>query len=215
MEGTFCFVDIAGFTALTEAHGAEAAANLVDRFTALVRQALEPAAGQLVDRIGDAAFVVSPQPEDGLEFVERVFSLASSELHFPAMRAGLHHGEALERDGSYYGATVNLAARVAAQARGSQVLATTVIADAAHQRGLIVESLGVFSLRNVREPVELFALNILASEQAHAIDPVCRMKVKTETAAGCLRHQGVSYWFCSLPCVAQFATHPDVFNARR
>jgi class 3 adenylate cyclase len=36
MEGTFCFIDMAGFTALTEAHGDETAANLVERFISIV-----------------------------------------------------------------------------------------------------------------------------------------------------------------------------------
>lgn len=33
VEATFCFVDLAGFTALTEAHGDDAAADLIARFS--------------------------------------------------------------------------------------------------------------------------------------------------------------------------------------
>lgn len=214
MEGTFCFVDIAGFTALTEAHGAETAADLVGRFTALVQRAIDPAHGRLVDRIGDAAFVAAAGPEEAIKFVERLFSFANAEPHFPAMRVGLHHGEALERDGSYYGASINLAARVAAQARGSEILATATVAAAARVMNMRVESLGMSMLRNVREPVELFALHMFEGKSAYTIDPVCRMKVEPDGAAGYLRHEGTSYWFCSLACVGQFASNPAGFVSR-
>jgi class 3 adenylate cyclase len=163
MEGTFCFVDLSGFTALTEAHGAEAAADLVDRFTMLVRGALE-SHGRFVDRIGDAAFVVCPTADEGVAFVMHLFDDVAREADFPVLRAGLHHGEALERHDSFYGSTVNLAARVAARAGGGQVVATKQVAAAARGHGLFVESLGNISLRNVREPVELFLLNVSTAE---------------------------------------------------
>jgi adenylate cyclase len=211
MEGTFCFVDLAGFTALTEAHGAEAAADLVGRFTVLVRGALE-SHGRFIDRIGDAAFVVCPTAEEGVAFVMQLFDHAAGEADFPALRAGLHHGEALERDDSFYGSTVNVAARVAARAGGGQAVATRQVADAAKRRGLLVESLGVIALRNVREPLELFLLNASTAEQPIAIDPVCRMRVQPSKAAGRVTHAGTDYWFCSLDCVSQFARDPTAFT---
>ena len=213
MEGTFCFVDLAGFTALTEAHGAEAAADLVGRFTSLVRSALGEE-GRLIDRIGDAAFVVCTTPGDGVSFVTRLFSSAATEPDFPVLRAGLNHGDALEREGSFYGATVNLAARVAAMARSGQILATSQVAEAARSRGVHTESLGVVGLRNVRDPVELFLLNLVPTDHPEMIDPVCRMRVHPEKAAGRLRHEGVDYWFCSLNCAQQFAQNPVIFATK-
>lgn len=211
MEGTFCFIDMAGFTALTEAHGDETAADLVDRFAALVENAISLAAGRLVATIGDGAFVFAPRPEDGVHFVEKLFALAAAEPNFPALRVGLHHGDALERNGSYYGTSVNLAARVASQARGSQALGTSIIAEAARRRGVTVEDVGTFSLRNVREPVELFALSVLAKEHGSVIDPVCRMSLQPESAVGRLRHAENDYWFCSLDCAGSFALDPSTF----
>ena len=74
------------------------------------------------------------------------------------MRVGLHHGSAIERDGDYFGAAVNLAARVSGVATGGEALLT------AHTAALVPELESVFyeprgreALRNVREPVELFA----------------------------------------------------------
>jgi adenylate cyclase len=212
MEATFCFVDLAGFTALTEAHGAEAAADCVQRFGRSVEDALA-GEGRLIERVGDAVFVTTPTAGPAVRFLVRLFTSTAHEQDFPVLRAGLHHGEALERDGSFFGATVNLAARVAAQARGGQVLATAPVAAAARGEGVEVSSLGMFTLRNVRDPVELFALEVCESLDAgaDAIDPVCRMRVSRQQAAGQLRFDGVEYWFCSLGCAAAFAASPNAY----
>jgi YHS domain-containing protein len=124
-------------------------------------------------------------------------------------RAGAHHGLAISRDGDYLGGSVNLAARVAGLAGGGQVLVTTAVALAAAARGMEVAELGPHWLHNVSEPVELFEIRLGASEHPDVIDPVCRMRVEPEFAAGSLCHQGRRFWFCSMPCVAAFAADPD------
>ncbi len=68
VEATFCFVDLAGFSALTEAHGDDAAADLAVRFTGLVTETLAEN-GRLVKTIGDAVLVVSPSPAPGVQFI--------------------------------------------------------------------------------------------------------------------------------------------------
>lgn len=211
IEATFGFVDLAGYTALTEAHGAKAAADCVERFVAWTREALADD-GRLIDRIGDAVFVTMPSPVSGVRFARRLFTLTSRQPDFPILRAGLHHGEALERDGSFFGSTINVAARVAAQARGGQILATARVADAARAEGIAVSGIGAVSLRNVRDAVELFELQLTAAAaDAGAIDPVCRMRVQRKRAAGRLRFDDVEYWFCSLQCVAAFAANPHAY----
>src|SRR5215217_2743171 len=105
----------------------------------------------------------------------------------PSRCGSLHHGPAVERDGDYFGAAVNLAARVSAEAAGGEVLVTGHTAALAPQvHGVLYESRGRRQLRNVREPVELFAAIRTgeASEAALPVDPVCRMVVDPERAAG-------------------------------
>src|SRR5918999_6430506 len=105
----------------------------------------------------------------------------------PAVRVGLHHGRAVERDGDYFGAAVNLAARVSAAATGGEVLLTERTAALAPAvEDVVYESRGPQELRNIREPVELVAAvrRRQARDRRLAIDPVCRMTVDRRHAAG-------------------------------
>jgi adenylate cyclase len=207
---TFTFIDLAGFTAMTEAMSDDDAADVVARFCEIAREALS-SEDRLVKSIGDAVMLVSPTPAAGLQLVTRTLDLVAAETSFPLPRAGLHHGPAAERDGDFFGAAVNLAARVAGQAHGGQVLATSSVADTARQQNLRVVDLGSFRLRNVADELELYEVHVGPSVEGGAIDPVCRMRVERDIAAGRLRYEEVDYWFCSLKCAAIFAASPGSY----
>ena len=113
------------------------------------------------------------------------------------MRAGVHTGPAVERDGDWFGATVNLAARVSGAASGGEVLVTAATAsrvtgDQGSPR-LHLSPRGSRELRNVAEPVELLeaTCDFTRTLEGMPIDPVCRMAVDPDHAAGTLVHQGV------------------------
>jgi adenylate cyclase len=128
------------------------------------------------------------------------------------VRVGLHHGSAIERDDDYFGAAVNLAARVSGIATGGEVMLTAQTAALAPDlEGVFYEPRGREALRNVREPVELFAAVRTgeASEGQLQVDPVCRMAVDPDRAPGRLMHEGTAYFFCTLACAGEFARQPD------
>ena len=129
------------------------------------------------------------------------------------VRVGLHYGTAVEREGDYFGATVNLAARVSSLAAGGEVLMTGQTAVLPDLDGVVYESRGKHGLRNVAEPVEIFAALRASDVGADElpIDPVCRMAVDPGRAAGRLTYEGTVYYFCSLPCAGHFASYPDRF----
>jgi adenylate cyclase len=133
----------------------------------------------------------------------------------PAVRVGLHHGPAIERDGDYFGAAVNLAARVTGVAIGGEVLLTAHTAALAPALdGIFYQSRGRQTLRNIREPVELFAA-IAQGQPGHGnllIDPICQMAVDPEHATGRLIFEDTAYFFCTLACAAEFARHPGRFT---
>jgi adenylate cyclase len=212
-DATFLFADIAGFTALTEAHGDEEAADLVADFCQAVGAELPARGGAHVKTIGDAILLRIPEHEQAVLLGLCIVNELMRGHGAPAIRVGLHHGSAVERDGDYFGAAVNLAARVSAEATGGEVLVTgNTAALAPAIEGVYYEPRGRHALRNVREPVELFAaVRIAAGEDRLPIDPVCQMAVDPDHAPGRLLHDGTAYYFCTLSCAGAFARDPDRF----
>lgn len=212
-DATFLFADIAGYTALTEAHGDEQAATLAGSFCDAVESELPPDS-TLVKRIGDAVMLRIPDPGEAIRLGLRITHGVMRGHGAPAIRVGLHHGPAAERDGDYFGATVNLAARVSGVATDGEVLLTAGTAALVPDlRGVFYEPRGREVLRNVREPVEIFAA-VRHDEATHnrlPMDPVCRMAVDPERAAGRLLHERTAYYFCTLTCAGEFAQQPERF----
>lgn len=207
IEATFGFIDLAGFTTLTEQQGDEDAADVATRFATLTRSCLG-SGDRLVKTIGDAVLVTAPDASAGVALVERLLTFAAADPRFPSLRAGLHHGEAVVRDGDVFGAAVNLAARVAAEAHAGEVLGTEPIARAARLAGIAVADLGSVHLKNVTGAIPLYSLALILGAAETPIDPVCQTAVDRRGAVGHLRYHNTEYWFCSLACAAAFASNP-------
>jgi adenylate cyclase len=103
---------------------------------------------------------------------------------------------------------------VSGQAVGGEVLLTgDTAALAPDLDGVLYESRGRQPLRNVRELVELFAAVRVGQDTTRrlAIDPVCRMAVDPDHAAGRLMYEGTAYFFCTLACAGHFAREPAAY----
>jgi class 3 adenylate cyclase len=205
------FADIAGFTALTEAHGDEKALELVEEFAETVRAELPQVGGTCVKTVGDALMLRVPDAGAALRLGLWITRDAMSGPQAPSVRVGCNYGPAVERGGDYFGATINVAARVSALAGGGEVLVTGHTAALAPDlEGVLYESRGRQVLRNVAEPVEIFAVVRVNENGDHlAIDPVCQMVVDLEHAVGRLLVNEKAYYFCCLGCAAAFAQHPE------
>ncbi len=210
---TFLFADLAGFTALTEAHGDEQAADLAHEFSRAASALLPRHGAELVKTIGDALMLRVDRPADAIKLGLALTLDLMAECGYPAIRVGMHHGPAVHRDGDWFGATVNLAARVSGLAHGGEVLLTDATRESAGRvEGVRFDAHGIHQLRNVTEPVTVFAA--IAEKRAQrelVIDPVCRMAVDPHGAAGTLVHNGRRYRFCSLDCAARFAGDPELY----
>jgi adenylate cyclase len=184
---------------------------LVADFCDAVRREL-PTGAAHVKTIGDALMLRIPDPGEAILLGLQITHGLMPGHGAPAVRVGLNHGSAIERDGDYFGAAVNLAARVSGVATGGEVLLTAHTAALVPElEGVFYESRGREALRNVREPVELFAAvrTGQASKGEFPVDPVCRMAVDPDRAAGRLMHEGTAYFFCTLACAGEFARQPE------
>ncbi len=154
MRVVIAFADLAGYTRLTEERGDEEAVGVVERFVEAVQHSL-PIDARVIKTLGDEVMVVGA---DALALTHWAVDFqAALAPDAPAPRIGIHTGEALYRDGDYYGRDVNQAARVVARAAGGEVLVTRQVVDAASGvDGLRFELIGEIGLKGFSEPVELF-----------------------------------------------------------
>jgi adenylate cyclase len=208
-ELAFLIADLAGYTALTEAHGDEHAANVIARYGELAESMLDPQA-RLIECVGDEVLIVAPEPTAAISSALRIREALEREPLFPTLRAGIHVGSVVERSGRYFGATLNLTARVASHARGGQFLCTDAVAQRGSVAGIEFRRLGSVRFKNVAEPVEVFEI-VSGSSGAVAVDPVCRMQVNREDAPARLPYGDRTHYFCSFDCARTFAASPDLY----
>jgi adenylate cyclase len=208
------FVDLSGFTSLTSAMGDLAAAEIVDRFAAIVRDTVGHSLGQVVKQIGDGFMLLFPDARRALRCALEVERRVSDEPQFPSARLGIQWGPVLYRDGDYVGATVNLAARVTAEAQAHEVLITQAVHD--HVAGLDdVEFVGVGArrLKGIPGAVELYnARPLTAGRPAKQTDPVCHMELTPGEVAARVTIGPVEHVFCSTDCLQLFAAAPDQYE---
>src|SRR5450759_534596 len=155
---TFLFADLAGFTALTEAHGDERAADLVQEFSEQAAAVLDRHGGEHIKTIGDALMLRIASAAGAIRLGVELVGEAMPDHGYPEIRVGMHHGPALQRGDDWFGATVNLAARISALAAGGEVLLSEATREAAGELdGIQLQDRGPARLRNVAHPVHLFA----------------------------------------------------------
>jgi class 3 adenylate cyclase/YHS domain-containing protein len=210
------FADLAGYTALTEAHGDDEAANIAIRFFDLTEARLR-ADARIVKTIGDAVMVVTSDAYHALEMGLAVLRAIRQEPQFPGVRIGVHYGPVVERSGDVFGATVNIAARLTAHAHVGQLIASGAIACLveAHPK-MTTTALGATWLNNVSEPVEIYSIaEHGASATSQVLDPVCRMFVDADAAPAHLPWDGHAWHFCSFECAKTFTQDPGRYVDRQ
>jgi adenylate cyclase len=146
------FADLAGYTRLTEERGDEQAVDTVERFQEAVEQTL-PDDARVVKTLGDEVMVVGADAGALTEWAVGFGAVLGPRM--PEPRIGVHYGEALYRDGDYYGREVNQAARVVARAAGGEVVVTRPVVDAGNG-AIAFDRIGQVRLKGFTDATELF-----------------------------------------------------------
>jgi adenylate cyclase len=150
-----CFVDLTGYTQLTEERGDEVAAHVAGRLASLVNDISRSRGGRPVRWLGDGGMFHFREPWTavlaGLDMVER-----APAVDLPPAHVGIHTGPVIFQDGDVYGRTVNLAARIASYARAGQVIVSEDTAHRSSHRELRLEPLGPVDLKGVAKPLPLY-----------------------------------------------------------
>jgi adenylate cyclase len=151
---TFLFTDLVGFTALTAARGDDTAADVALGFYRRVRGLLVQHCADEVKTMGDALMLRCDAPAHAVRLGLRIVRELEEEPGMPPVRVGMHTGPAVEREGDWYGTTVNVASRLCAAAGGGEVLVSEATRDAAGSlRKVDMGEQRLHWLKNVTEPV--------------------------------------------------------------
>jgi len=151
-----CFLDITGYTRLTQERGDEAAAELARRLSRLVQKTSVRYSGKAVKWLGDGVMFYFSDPGPGvvaaLDMVDDV-----TDAGLPPAHVGLHAGPVLFQEGDYFGQTVNVASRIADYARPGEVLVSRAVVEASHGADASFTDIGPVELKGVSDPIDLLA----------------------------------------------------------
>ena len=150
----FAFIDLAGYTQMTDERGDQAGADLAAEMAGMVDRGTADHDGTPVKWLGDGVMIRFRDPGTAvratLEIVER-----APAVGLPA-HAGIAAGPVVMQDGDYFGRTVNLASRIAATAGAGQTLVSGLVAELARADDLAFREVGPVELKGFAEPVPLF-----------------------------------------------------------
>jgi adenylate cyclase len=149
------FLDLTGYTKLTEERGDAAAAEMARSLSALVSRTARSHGGEAVKFLGDGVMFHFPDPGGAvLAALEMVGATEASGL--PPAHVGIAARPVIMQDGDYFGRTVNLASRIAGKAGSREVLVTSDVAGVCGELGVEFSPVGAAELKGVSRSVELF-----------------------------------------------------------
>jgi class 3 adenylate cyclase len=150
-----CFLDLSGYTRLTDEHGDEEAAALAGRLADIVQLRSRSHGGEVVKWVGDGVMFRFRDPSgavvSSLDLVEEIPAAG-----LPPAHVGVAAGPVIRQGGDYYGRTVNLASRISDRAESGQVLVSEPVAEMASVRSVTFVPVGPVELKGLTGPVDLF-----------------------------------------------------------
>jgi class 3 adenylate cyclase len=148
------FVDLSGFTQMTEEQGDDASIWLANQLVSEAEIATAAHGTKIVKLLGDGVML---HGDDLGRLIETAIDLVDAlpRAGLPPAHAGIHAGPLIERDGDYFGRVVNIASRIASQASAHEVLLSQAAAIRAPAH-VVVTELPAATLRGVSEPMILF-----------------------------------------------------------
>ena len=171
----FLFADLRGYTAFVEEHGDEAAVRLLDAFRRLVRLVVAHYDGAEIKTEGDSFYVVFPSSsaavQAGLGIIERAAAETERRPELPiAVGIGVHAGESSEWIEGYVGSSVNIAARLCAQAEPGEVLVSDTVRTLIRTSSkLEFVDRGQRTLKGIDEPMATWAALPAATSNTPAV----------------------------------------------
>jgi len=153
------FSDLRGFSSYTAQHGDEKAFQIARQFIDLVGTKVEQHDGRLLKTYGDGVMTSFDDPEQAVRCAVAMQETlcdvyCGGDEDDPAISAGigLTWGTAIQTDGDLFGHSVNLAKRLADEAKGGQIVASSsVVGETGEVEGYSFRDMGQRSLKGIGE----------------------------------------------------------------
>jgi len=198
---TFAFLDLSGFTALTESEGDERAVAVLGVFRAALRDICSRRAVRIAKWLGDGAMLVSI---DTMPLVAATLEMKAAIDVAPepvTIKCGVTTGTVILLEGDdYIGHAVNVAARLCDLAVGQEVLAVSSVVSELPPWAT-VEAADQISVRGLEQPIDVVRVGLPKAGTDTQSDPVCRIPLTHATAVTRRREaNGRELLFCAESC---------------
>ena len=209
---SFAFVDVSGFTALTEREGDEHAVEVLTSFRTLLREICARRGVRIAKWLGDGVMLVCVETPPLLATIlelHHVVHTVPSPAHTVSIRSGVTSGDVILMEGDdYIGHCVNVAARLCDLGHGGEALAAPSVMGDMPRWGVVLSERDV-ALRGVERPIVASSIGMLATSEGGGVDPICGVPLSPSTAEEtALDQQGRTVLFCSPGCQDTWSRRP-------
>jgi class 3 adenylate cyclase len=158
---TVLFTDLVGHTEMMSRLGDDRGREVLREHERMTREVLKAHGGTEVKTMGDgfmASFGSVTKAVECAVALQRAFEAQNQEpgTENLSVRVGLNAGEPIEEDGDLFGATVILAARIAARAEGGEILVADTVRGLCSGKGFSFADRGEFTAKGFEEPVRIY-----------------------------------------------------------
>jgi adenylate cyclase len=152
------FTDIVGYTALMQENEQKAMQDR-DRHKGVLLESIERHHGKILQYYGDGTLSIFHSTIEAIDCAIRIQSILQEEPKIP-LRIGVHSGDIAYDNEGIYGDGVNVASRIEGLAvAGSVLISGKVFDDIKNHPSISAVSLGSFELKNVRKPLDVYAIS--------------------------------------------------------
>ena len=158
MLAAIMFTDMIGYTALMQEDEEKAIGNR-ERHKNILQRSIADHGGEILQYYGDGTLSIFGSAIEAVECAIEIQNQLQIEPKIP-LRIGIHTGDIVYDDEGIYGDGVNIASRIEGLATSGSVLISEKLYDEVkNHKGFNTVSLGRFELKNVKKPLEVFAIN--------------------------------------------------------
>ncbi|WP_297695301.1 adenylate/guanylate cyclase domain-containing protein, partial [uncultured Eudoraea sp.] len=151
------FTDIVGYTAMMQ-NNEEEAVRVINIHREVLEQITAKFGGKIINYYGDGSLTVFQSAIDAVGCAKEIQEIFHQEKNLP-LRIGIHIGEVLFQEDNLFGDGVNIASRIESLGQpGTVLFSRHVFEKIRNHKEFQAVTLGTFEFKNVKEPMEVFAL---------------------------------------------------------